>query len=106
MAGEFVGLVTDNQVGQVVLGIEAAVAESFATDQARLTVARDIRVTQDEVKRRANICMRIFRELRGDLKWGVHKILDQLPVYLRKELDGVAWKPSDASFWTPEVDIK
>lgn len=104
-SGVFLDLVSTNLVGKVTLGIERAVLMSFEEDQSRLSVihqTQSIRITQDEVKRRSEICMRIFKQLRGDLKWGVERIVDALGLYLRCELDGLPWSPSERTVWTPE----
>ncbi|TAJ75041.1 MAG: hypothetical protein EPO42_14375 [Gallionellaceae bacterium] len=106
--GVFASLVTEDQVAKVVRGFEAAIMASFATDQARLPVVstRELRITHAEMKRRTEMCMRMFKELRGDLKWGVDRILDRLPAFLRCELDGIPWKPDDRTIWTPEGDTR
>ena len=91
----FAGLVVDGQIDKVARGIERAVARSFEDDRARSSVIllNVAQPTQAEVKRRAEMCVRIFRELRGDLKWTVDRIVDELPGFLRKELDGISWEP-------------
>lgn len=88
-------LVEEKQLGRVVLGFEIAIAKSFAEDSP------PTKMTQSAIKERFDICVRIFRELRGDLKWGLERILDQLPVYLRCELDGKKWTPDTRTVWTP-----
>lgn len=93
MDRSFLDLVERNQVQRVALAIEAAVRASFAANGAR--------VTGDEVKRRFRICERIFRALRGDLGWGLERVLDRLPHYLRSELDGVPWEPDRRTIWMP-----
>jgi hypothetical protein len=96
MAGEFASLVTEDQIPNVVAGIEKAVLKSFEEDRApgRIILVTALpRITRDEVKRRSEICMKIFRELRGDLKWTVARIVDHLPKFLRMTLDGVSWEP-------------
>lgn len=93
MPGNFLALIDGEQLGRVVLGIEAAVTRSFTTDGTRLTDA--------EVRRRFGICERLFRQLRGDLGWGVARVLDHLPHYLRCELDGQAWEPDQRMCWMP-----
>jgi hypothetical protein len=96
MAGEFAGLVTDERIPQVVAGIERAVLKSFEEDAAPgrvILVTGAPRISRDEIRRRAAICMRIFRQLRGDLNFGIEKILDHLPKFLRCELDGIPWEP-------------
>jgi hypothetical protein len=83
-----------DQLGDAVLGIEAAVVQSFEADGARMTGS--------EVRRRFGICERLVRQLRGDLGWGLQRVLDHLPQYLRSELDGVPWEPDRRTCWMPE----
>jgi len=59
-------------------------------------------MTQAEVRRRFGICERLFRQLRGDLHWGLTRVLDHLPTYLRYELDGQPWEPDARSCWMPD----
>jgi len=94
MAGDFLSLIETEQLGQVVLGIEHAVTRSFEADGARRTDA--------EIRRRFAICERLFRGLRGDLGWGVVRVIDHLPHYLRCELDGQTWEPDRRTLWMPE----
>jgi hypothetical protein len=94
MPGDFLALIESEQLGRVMLGIEHAVTRSFETDGARMADA--------EVRRRFGICERLFRQLRGDLGWGVVRVLDRLPHYLRCELDGQAWEPDRRTLWIPE----
>jgi hypothetical protein len=93
MAGEFSALVDSKLVGSAVLGFQRAIERSFVEDHGPQT--------QAEIKRRFDICARVFRVLRGDLKWSVTRILDHLPRYLRCELDGQPWKPDASTIWTP-----
>ena len=76
----FLDLVSEDQVARVTIAIERAIAESFAGDGGRMTGA--------EVRRRFALCERLVRQLRGDLGWGLQRVLDHLPRYLRCELDG------------------
>lgn len=103
----FASLVTEDKVGKVALGIEAAVAQSFIEDTAPgrvIIVHGGNRITRAEIKRRGDMCIKIFRALRGDLKWTVERILDHLALYLRKELDGVPWEPeARRATWTPST---
>ncbi len=91
--GTFSDLVTQQQVGAATVAIERAIARSLREDNAR--------VTGDEIRRRFAICERLLRRLRGDLGWGLQRVLDHLPRYLRCELDGVAWEPDARTVWTP-----
>lgn len=90
------GLIADDQLTRVTVAIERAIADSLAADRAR--------VTRDEVRRRFSICERLLRQLRGDLKWGLQRVLDHIPRYLRYELDGVRWEPDARVTWVPEDD--
>lgn len=92
--GAFLDLVTADQVAHATLAIERVIADSFAADGARATGA--------EVRRRFAICERLLRQLRGDLGWGLQRVLDRLPEYLRCELDGVRWEPDARAVWVPE----
>ena len=94
MPGDFLDLVDSGQLARAVVGIEQAVTGSFETDGARMTDA--------EIRRRFAICERLFRQLRGDLGWGLVRVIDHLPHYLRCELDGQAWEPDRRTLWMPE----
>lgn len=94
MARAFIELLERDQVGPVMLAIEGAVSKSFADDGARMT--------GDEVRRRFGLCERLIRRLRGDLGWGLHRVLDHLPHYLRCELDRQPWEPNARTIWMPE----
>ena len=94
----FLDLVSDEQVAGVTLAIERAIADSFGTDRARMT--------SSEVRRRFAICERLLRQLRGDLGWGLQRVLGHLPHYLRCELDGAPWTPDERAIWVPEDEAK
>ncbi|TMQ08612.1 MAG: hypothetical protein E6J90_39830 [Deltaproteobacteria bacterium] len=44
----------------------------------------------------------IEHQLRGDLGWGLQRVLDHLPHYFRCELDGQPWEPDRRTCWMPE----
>lgn len=94
----FLDLVSDDQLARVTVAIERAIASSFAQDGARMT--------SSEVRRRFGICERLVRQLRGDLGWGLGRVLDHLPHYLRCELDGAPWTPDARTVWVPEDEAK
>lgn len=106
-AGIFLDLVQHDQIPKVVHGFEVAVTKSFLEEQRPgriilVTGARDAGPKTEEVKRRGQMCLKIFMALRGDLAWGVDRILDCLPRYLRAELDNVPWEPeARRATWTP-----
>ncbi|MBI5549507.1 MAG: hypothetical protein HY901_36940 [Deltaproteobacteria bacterium] len=93
MAGVFLDLVSEEQVAHVVVAFESAIAQSFAEDLSR--------PTGDEIKRRFAVCEQLLRRLRGDLGWGLQRVLDHLPRYLRCELDGIPWEPDGRTIWSP-----
>lgn len=93
MARDFLSLLDNQQLGQVMARFEEVVMRSLEADGARFTAA--------EVRRRFQICERLFRVLRGDLGWGLQRVLDHLPHYLRCELDGQAWEPDRSACWMP-----
>ena len=94
MTGTLAALMSNpRDLGIVVGGFERVIFGSFIVDQGPQTMA--------EIKRRFEICTRIFKELRGDLDWGLQRILDHLPAYLRAELDGMEWEPDTRQCWVP-----
>jgi hypothetical protein len=94
MPRDFLSLIESEQLEQALLGIEHAVTRSFEADGTRVTGA--------EVRHRFAICERLVRQLRGDLRWGLVRVIDHLPHYLRYELDGQAWEPDRRTCWMPE----
>ena len=96
MAGHYTSLVSQQQLATVTRAFEDAIALSFVTHPMR-------NMTKAEVKRRFGLCDKVFTILRGDLKWSIPKIEDMLSVYLKCELDGVAYHPETlGSSWSPE----
>lgn len=91
-------LVMHDQLPRAGAIIHKAVEESFATDRPKMR-----HMTHAEVKRRFDIALRIFKTLRGDKGWSLERIGDNLPAYVRNELDGVAWQPDTRSLWTPDA---
>ena len=106
-ASPFAGLIQDKAIMvKVFVAVEAAVLGSFDTDQLRIIVPRHVSVTHAEVKRRTAICMKIFRALRGDMKWSWMRAVDYIPRFLRMELDGQSWEPDANGMWAPEARIE
>jgi hypothetical protein len=103
----FLDLVTSDQIPKVVKGFEAAIAKSFEQDRQPgriilVTGVADKAPSPSEMKRRGEMCLKIFKSLRGDLSWGLDRILDELPRFLRAELDGTPWEPeARRATWTP-----
>jgi len=94
MDRSFLELVAADQLPMVAHAIEAAVATSFEVDRSQ--------PTGDEIRRRFAICERLIRHLRADLGWGLQRVLDHLPHYLRCELDGQSWEPDKRTIWMPQ----
>ena len=80
-------------IGKLVLGCEKALRHSFDVRPMR-------EITAFEKKRRASLAIEIARQLRGDCKWGVDKIVSHLPQYLVAEIDNVSWKPETRMIWS------
>ena len=93
-AGVFAKLVEEGQVAKVTLGFEEAITLSFVKHPMR-------HMTKAEVDRRFDIAAKIFTKLRGDLKWGIDRVLGHLPEYLNAELAGSDWTPDARSCWMP-----
>lgn len=98
-SGVFRGLIEDDLVGRVTNDFVEAIQGSFSEDAER--DGRLPPMTRAEVRRRFDICAKIFIQLRGDLKWGIQRITDHLPIYLRAELDGKTWEPDQRKCWMP-----
>jgi hypothetical protein len=94
MPATFLETLAHDQFAIATIGIERAIARSFEVDGGRMT--------DSEVRRRFLICQRLFQQLRGDLGWGLHRVIDHLPTYLRCELDGLPWEPDRRACWMPE----
>lgn len=102
MAGELLNLVEHNHLGRVTTAIEQAIAKSFDADLKASGEGRVVSyLTGAETKRRFEMCVRIIKVCRGDLKWSVVRCCDNLYRYLRAELDGQDWKPDARLIWTP-----
>lgn len=101
VAGELLGIhISDPAaLGKLTRGIQNAVARSFVED-------KNPTPTMHEVRRRGAICIEVSRELRGDLKWTVDRIVGVLSKALRAKLDGIPWNPEkERTIWTPPKDL-
>lgn len=58
-------------------------------------------VPRTEVKERFTACIKAARELRGDLKWGLERIIGVLDEVLICHLSKMEFKPSDRKCWIP-----
>lgn len=68
-----------------------ALARSFREDNARQT--------QDEIKRRFELCWGLIKELRYDAHWSYERIGDSIGEALRAKLDGAPWQPDSRRSW-------
>lgn len=97
MAGYYKKLIHNDDLGKVTLAFEEAIALSFVTNPMNKN-------TQLEIKRRFDLCDKLFTLLRGDLKWSIPKICDALPTYLKCELDNVPYTPESVrQSWSPQA---
>ena len=100
-ASPFLDLVENENVATIVRAIETSIRQSFEHDRQRsaIVLLSVQKPAQAEVKRRTEMCIHIFKVLRGDMKWSIGRIVDHMPLYLRKELDGESWQPSAHTHW-------
>jgi hypothetical protein len=82
-------------LGRVTRVFEETIAKSFDGKHKMR------HMTQAEVKRRFDMCAKIFSKLRSDLKWGIERIVDSLPGFLDQELSGSDWVPDARTIWAP-----
>lgn len=66
---------------------QARVGNAIASAVEISFVADGSTATQDEIKRRTNICIEHFAIMRNDFHWSITKICDLLAQSLRAELD-------------------
>ncbi len=88
------GLFPDSDLGRITVGIYSAIERSFTEQSMR-------NPTHEEVKRRFTICINWAKTLRGDLKWGLDRIVDTMPEVLRAHLLGGEFKPDARACWLP-----
>lgn len=94
MSKPFADLITDQPaIRLVVNGITDAVAMSYVSHPMRQGA------TGKENKRRTQICVKLVRLMKGDLKWSVQRCVDELPAALQIELSGQRWQPPARDSW-------
>ena len=60
-----------------------------------------------EIKRRADICLRWYENLRGDLGWPVDRVLSAIGSALKAELNGLTYEPdTEAVMWAPNEELE
>ncbi len=83
-----------NDLGTLTRGVTEAVGKSFSQQSMR-------NPSHDEIRRRFTICMKWAKVFRGDLSWGMQRIVDELPNALRAELLGTSYSPPTRQCWIP-----
>ena len=91
----FLKMFPGEALGTLVNGITNAVGTSFDEQKMR-------NPTHEEKKRRFTICVNWAKTLRGDLKWGVQRIADEMVNVLRTELIGQRYQPNKREVWVPQ----
>lgn len=76
---------------RVFRGITLVVERSFRED----AIIRPV-ITEDEIKRRANLCYDWFLQMRCDMGYSTSKSLEMLAKALRCSLDGTPFDPGPA----------
>jgi len=82
-------------LGKITTGIFKAVAGSFEQQSMK-------NPTRAEIQNRFEICMKWAKTFRGDLKWGLDRIVGEIPNALRAELLHVDYTPPSRQSWIPE----
>lgn len=89
----FLDLLSDPMdIKAVVNSITDAVAVSYVSHPMR-------KQTDREDRRRTQICLRLFRLMRGDVRWPVRRCVDTMAEALQVELSGKKWTPDPRSSW-------
>ena len=81
-------------LGKITSGALEAVARSFEKQNNEAPL-------RSEVKRRFELIMNVAVMLRGDLLWGVDRIVGAFPHILDADAAGGRWEPTDRACWIP-----
>lgn len=81
-------------LGELVEGITVAMYRSFKEQSMKMP-------TDADKRQRFAICMDWAVTLRGDLQWGVQRIVGAMPEILRATLSGGKWQPTQRQCWIP-----
>jgi hypothetical protein len=87
-------VVREQDLGELVIGIEQAVARSV-----HKLPQRDGGVTGDELKRRAQWCVDTALELLREHGWSIERVVDEMPEALVCYLVRGSWDPSKHRSW-------
>jgi hypothetical protein len=100
-------LLDPRQMRSVELAVTRIVAQSFHEDAKKAAglqgrVVGEVRATEREVRRRANIAWDWFIAMRAECGFSSIRAVDLLPAALRSELEGVPWiPPPPERAWRP-----
>ena len=91
---------TPDQVSALVGGASARPVITLLTNVVAGTFFTHPAVRTDAVVReRFEITWRTLRVLVGDMKWSLPRVTDHLLGYVRLQLDGLPWEPSERRVW-------
>ena len=93
MAQEFLGFMFDPQlISELNAGIIRAVNQSYTTAPVRER-------TDVGDRERVRLCIVLIRVMRGDMKWSVQRIVDNLAAALTARVQGESWEPAKNTAW-------
>ena len=81
-------------LGKLTNGITQAVHRSFENQSMK-------NPTRAEITRRFEICMKWAKVFRGDLRWGIQRIVDEFDNVLVAELTVKKYEPPKRTTWIP-----
>lgn len=84
-------------MGKLTRAVTTAIDKSFRDPEGRLYKE----ITQAEIRDRFTACLKQAKILRGDLKWGVERIVGQLDEILRCHLAKRDYVPPQRKCWIP-----
>lgn len=84
-----------SDLGKITNGIFSAVAKSFTRQKIEAPA-------RTEIKRRFELIMNHALMCRGDLKWGLERIVGAMDAMLEADANGSRWEPSERSVWVQQ----
>lgn len=85
-------------LGSLTVGVTKAVEKSFVRQTMR-------NPTRDEISRRFTLCVKWAKVFRGDLKWGIQRIVDEFDNVLRADALGIPYEPPTRQCWIPSDGV-
>lgn len=79
-------------LGKITFGSYTAISKSFAKENKAAP-------THAEIKHKFDIIMGHAVYLRGDLQWGVERIVNSMDAMLEADRNGGRWEPDDRQCW-------